>query len=152
MAGRIVRQHPGHIIVRISLTGGKSPTGDRGFNEEMRNAWAAGKVLNLFVDEYRCPMPAWVAARAAWELLGQGAVGTFHLNGAERLSRLEIGELLARRHPELSPKIVATSRADYQGPPRPPDTSLNCEKVQQLLSFRVPGFSEWLAANPEEDF
>ena len=37
-AEEIVRQHPGHIIVRISLTGGKSPTGDRGFNEEMRNA------------------------------------------------------------------------------------------------------------------
>ena len=151
-AEEIVRQHPQHIILRISLTGGKSPTGDRGFNEEMRNAWKAGKVLNLFVDEYRCPMPAWVAARAAWELLGQGATGTYHLNGAERLSRLEIGQLVAGRHPELEPRIVATSRADYKGPPRPPDTSMNCEKAQRLLSFPIPAFSEWLEANPEEDF
>src|SRR5207253_846467 len=48
-AEQIVRRNPRHCIVRISLTGGISRTGNRGFNEEMKNAWRQGKFLNLFV-------------------------------------------------------------------------------------------------------
>jgi len=140
----IVRQNPQHCIVRISLTGGTSPKGDRGFNEEMKNAWRHGRALNLFVDEFRCPIGAPVVARAVWELVTRNALGAYHLCGAEKLSRYEIGQLLAERHQELNPKIIAGSRKDYKGPPRPPDTSMNCTKVQQLLSFALPRFSEWL--------
>lgn len=143
-AEETVRRHPRHCIVRISLTGGRSPKGDRGFNEEIKNAWRQGRALNLFVDEFRCPAGAPVIARAVWELACQGAVGTFHLCGAEKLSRYEIGQLLAARHPELNPKIIAGSLRDYQGPPRPPDTTMNCNKIQKLLSFPLPRFSEWL--------
>ena len=139
-----VRRHPQHVIVRISLTGGHSPRGNRGFNEEMKNAWRTGKTLNLFTDEYRCPASANVIARAVWELVVKHARGTFHLCGAERLSRYDIGQLLAARHPDLNPKIAAAFRRDYQGPPRPPDTSMICSKAQQLLSFDLPRFSEWL--------
>jgi len=39
---------------------------------------------------------------------------------------------------------------DYKGPPRSPDTSLDCAKIQKLLSFPLPRFSEWLRANPHE--
>ena len=140
----VVRRNPRHCIVRISLTGGTSPKGDRGFNEEIKNAWRQGRTLNLFTDEFRCPAAAPVVARAVWELATKGAVGTFHLCGAEKLSRYQIGQLLGAKHPELKPKIVAGSHKDYIGPPRPPDTSMDCAKVQRLLSFRLPGLSEWL--------
>lgn len=140
-----VRKHPHHMIVRISLTGGHSPRGNRGFNEEMKNAWRAGKSLNLFTDEYRCPSSADVISRAVWELVDKTAHGTFHLCGAERLSRYDTGQLLAAKHPDLNPKITAATRRDYQGPPRPPDTSMNCSKAQKLLSFELPRFSDWLA-------
>lgn len=143
-AEEIVRRHPRHCIVRISLTGGTSPKGDRGFNEEVKNAWRAGRTLDLFVDEFRCPAAAPVVARSVWELLSAGAIGTYHLCGAEKLSRYEIGQLLAERHPDLNPKMIAGSRRDYKGPPRPRDTSLNCGKVQRLLSFPLPRFSDWL--------
>lgn len=148
-AERSVLANPLHTIVRISLTGGASPARDRAFNEEMQKAWRAGKVLNLFVDEFRSPMAAEVTARAVWELATKKAVGIFHLCGSERLSRFQIGELLATRHPELNPQIVPGSRKDYNGPPRPPDTSLNCAKIQALLSFPLPKFSEWLRAHPQ---
>ena len=141
----LVRNHPSHAIVRISLTGGHSPRGNRGFNEEMKNAWHAGKTLNLFTDEFRCPASADTVARATWELVNNDARGTFHLCGAERLSRYEIGQLLAAKHPDLTPKIHATSRKTYAGPPRPPDTSMICTKAQRLLSFKLPRFSDWLA-------
>jgi dTDP-4-dehydrorhamnose reductase len=144
-AEEIVRKHPRHIIVRLSLTGGHSRNGKRGFNEEMRNAWRAGRTLNLFVDEYRCPSSADVMARAVWDLVAKGARGTFHLCGAERLSRFDIGQLLARKHPDLNPRIDPGSRKDYKGPPRPPDTSMNCAKAQSLLSFEIPRFSDWIA-------
>jgi dTDP-4-dehydrorhamnose reductase len=42
------------------------------------------------------------------------------------------------------------SLKDYRGAPRSPDTSLNCAKIQKLLSFPLPAFTEWLAAHPKE--
>lgn len=140
----IVRQHPSHTIIRLSLTGGHSRDGNRGFNEEMKNAWRDGKILNLFVDEYRCPSSADVVSRAVWEIIKKNARGTFHLCGPERLSRFAIGQMLAEKHSELNPRINATSRTSYQGPPRPPDTSMNCAKTRALLSFDIPRFSDWL--------
>jgi dTDP-4-dehydrorhamnose reductase len=151
-AEQVVLANPRHTAVRISLNGGTSPTGDRGFNEEMRCAWKSGKTLKLFTDEFRCPMPAVVTARAIWELAGQNKPGLYHLCGNERLSRWETGRLVAARSPHLSPRIEPASRKDYAGPPRPADTSLNCATIQKMLSFSLPGLSEWLKTNPHEIF
>ena len=151
-AEQLVLANPNHTVVRLSLNGGASRTGDRGFNEEMRRAWQEGKTLQLFVDEFRCPIPAIVTARAIWELVAQGNPGLFHLAGSQRLSRWQIGQLLAARWPQLNPRLEPVSRKKYTGPPRPADTSLNCAKVQRLLSFHLPGLSEWLQANPQEPF
>jgi len=143
-----VRLHPRHLILRTSLNAGPSPAGDHAFDEQMRLTWGAGRAVNLFTDEFRCPIPAAVTARAVWELVGKNKTGTFHLAGAERLSRFEIGELVAARYPELKPQIIAGSLKEYRGAPRPPDVSLNCAKVQAALSFPLPKFSEWLAEKP----
>jgi len=151
-AEQVVLVNPKHTVVRLSLNGGASPSGDRAFNEEMRRAWQEGKMLKLFVDEFRCPMPAIVTARAIWELIAQGKTGLYHLAGSQRLSRWEMGRLIAARSPQLNPRLEPSSRKDYTGPPRPPDTSLNCAKVQRLLSFPLPGLGEWLQANPDEPF
>ena len=146
LAEAIVLSNPNQVVVRTSLNAGHSPTGDRAFNEEMRNAFAAGKMLNLFEDEFRCPIPAEVTARAIWEIVGES--GIFHLCGAERLSRYEIGQLVAQNHPELNPKIVRGSLRDYQGSPRSPDTSMDCSKIQAKLSFPLPKFSDWVRQQP----
>ncbi|MBI3880210.1 MAG: SDR family oxidoreductase [Verrucomicrobia bacterium] len=144
-AEQIVLRNPRHLVVRTSLNYGTSPSGTSAFNEEMAAALRAGRPLNLFADEYRSPIPAVVTARAVWELVSKNATGLFHVAGAERLSRFRIGELVAEKHPELNPRLIPGSRHDYQGAPRPPDTSFNCMKAQALLSFRLPKFSEWLA-------
>lgn len=139
-----VLKNPRHTVVRTSLNYGASLTGNRSFNEEMMTAWAAGKTLSFFIDEFRCPIPAVVTARVLWELLNQGARGLYHAAGLERLSRWDIAECVARRHPEIIAHRKAESRASYQGPPRPADTSLNCSRVQALLPFSLPRFSEWM--------
>lgn len=151
-AEQIVLANPRHTVVRTSLNGGASPTGDRGFNEQMRLAFQAGRTLTLFTDEFRSPIAADETARAVWALAMRGATGLYHVAGAERLSRWQIGRLIAARWPQLHPKIEATSLSGYQGPPRAPDTSLNCAKAQRLLSFPLPRFSEWLNTHPDVVF
>jgi len=149
-AEQIILRNPRHTVIRTSLNAGISPTRDRGFNEEMRAAWKDGRTLNLFVDEFRCPIPAVVTARAIWELAEKRATGLFHVAGAERLSRVDIGHALASRWPQLIPLIKAGSLNDYSGLPRSPDTSLNCAKGQAILSFPLPRFTQWLRENPGE--
>ncbi|HLH52338.1 MAG TPA: SDR family oxidoreductase [Verrucomicrobiae bacterium] len=151
-AEKIILSNPNHTVVRTSLNGGQSPTRDRGFNEQIRRAWEAGKNLTLFTDEFRCPIAAAVTARAVWELVTRERPGLYHLAGRERLSRWQIGQLMAARWPKFQSQIAPGSAADYPGAPRSPDTSLNCDKIQALLSFPLPGLTEWLAAHPDEEF
>lgn len=151
-AERIVLKNPGHTVIRTSLNAGASPTGDHSFNEEIRKAWELGRTLNLFTDEFRSPIAAIETTRAVWQIAARGGKGIFHVAGSERLSRFQIGELLAHRWPHLKPKITASSLKTYQGAPRPPDTSLNCNKAQSLVGFKLPAFSEWLPQNPAAGF
>ncbi len=143
-AEQIVLTNPRHLVVRTSLNGGVSPKRNRGIDEQARIAWTNGQTLRLFTDEYRSPIDASVTARAIWELALANVTGIFHVAGAERLSRFELGKLLAARWPELNPRIEPASLAEYRGAPRPPDCSLNCAKAQALLSFPLPRYSEWL--------
>lgn len=151
-AEAVVLRNPRHAVVRTSLNGGASPTGDRGFNEEMRRMFRAGQVLNLFTDEFRSPLPALVTARAVWELSAQKVSGIYHLAGREKMSRWDIGRLIAARCPELQPQLRAGSLREYRGAPRAPDTTLDCTKAQQRLSFPLPGLAEWLKENPAAAF
>jgi dTDP-4-dehydrorhamnose reductase len=147
-AERVVLQNPRHTVVRTSLNGGPSPSGIRGFDEQIRHAWEKSQTLRLFTDEFRSPIPASITARAVWELLAMNRPGVYHIAGAERMSRWQIGQLLASLWPDIKPKMEATSLKEYSGAPRSPDTSLNCDKVQRLLSFPLPRFSEWVTSRP----
>ncbi len=151
-AEEIVLANSRHTVVRTSLNGGTSPSGDRGFNEQLRQAFENGRTVQLFTDEFRSPIPAAETARAVWQLATSHHTGLFHVAGTERLSRWQIGQLIADRWPQLNPKLAAESLTSYRGAPRPPDTSLNCSKVQRLLSAPLPGLSHWLAAHSAEVF
>jgi len=143
-AERIVLANPRHSVVRTSLNYGTSPAGDRAFNEEMFRAWAAGRTTRLFTDEFRCPIPAAVTAQAVWELAAAEQPGLYHLAGAERLSRWEVGQLVAAHDANVPARMEPCSLREYRGAPRPPDTSLNCAKIQKLLTAPLPRFSAWL--------
>jgi dTDP-4-dehydrorhamnose reductase len=144
-AERAVLQNPRHTVVRIVLTAGTSETGDRSFVEDMCRTAKAGKDVTLYADEFRCPLPAGVIARAIWELVDRKQPGLYHLGGSERLSRWEIGEALLPWYTELKGRLIHGSARNHAGSPRPADLSLRCDKIQRLLSFRIPGFCEWLA-------
>ena len=151
-AEQIVLANPKHTVIRTSLNGGTSASGSRAFNEELRVAWQAGRTLRLFTDEFRSPIPAIATARAVWGLAVQNRPGLYHVAGRERLSRWEIGRLIAARWPQLQPRLEPCSLRDFPGAARSPDTSLNSAKAQALLSFPLPGLAAWLATNPDEPF
>ena len=150
-AEKIILKNPRHLVVRTSINSGTSPSGNRAFNEQLhRSLQNAGQGMKLFTDEFRCPIPAVETARAVWELTEKKCSGIYHVAGAEKLSRFQIGELLVKRWPELTAKIKSGSAKDFPGPPRALDTSMDISKVQKVLSRPLPKFSEWLAANPQE--
>jgi len=151
-AEQIVLKNPRHLVVRTSVNGGISRAGDRGFNEQLRLSLQKSDGMKLFTDEFRSPIPAIETARAVWELAGKNCAGIFHVAGAEKLSRWQIGQLLAGRWPEIKTKIEPGSAKDFPGPPRALDTSLDISRAQKLLSKPLPGLSAWLAANPNEVF
>jgi dTDP-4-dehydrorhamnose reductase len=146
-----VLQNPRHTVVRIVLTAGTSLNGDRSFVEDMSRAAQRGQAMTLYRDEFRCPLPAGVIARAVWELVHRGGTGLYHLGGRERLSRWEIGRTLVPWYPELQGHLREGLSGSHTGAPRPPDLSLNCDKLQGLLSFPIPGFLEWVQARAQRE-
>lgn len=151
-AEQIILKNPKHLVVRTSLNGGISRTGDRGFNEQLHKALATGQGMKLFTDEFRCPIFAGETARAVWKLVENNCAGIFHLAGAEKLSRFQIGQLLVPRWPDIKAKLESGLAKDFPGPPRALDTSLDISKVQKVLSRPILGLSEWLKENPAEPF
>ena len=152
-AERVVLRNPRHTVVRIVLTAGVSKHGTRSFVEDMSRAAKSGKPVTLYGDEFRCPLPAGAVARAIWELLLRSTPGLYHLGGRERLSRWEIGQALLPWYSELQGCLIEGSARTHRGAPRPADLSLNCEKVQSVLSFPLPAFRRWLEdrKHPSDD-
>ena len=146
LAEEIVLKNPRHLVVRTSLNYGASRAGNRGFNEQLKLSLLNSSGMKLFTDEFRCPIPGIETARAVWELIEKNCAGIYHVAGAEKLSRWQIGQLLVKRWPEIKTKIKSGSARDFPGPPRALDTSLDISKVQKVLSAPLPGLTEWLAA------
>jgi dTDP-4-dehydrorhamnose reductase len=151
-AEKIVLKNPRHMVIRTTINGGVSKSGARGFNEQLRLSLQGGKPMRLFTDEFRSPIFAGETARAIWELAEKNCAGIFHVAGAEKLSRWQIGQLLIKRWPEIRTKIESALAKDFPGPPRALDVSLDISKVQKVLSKPLPGLTGWLIANPDEPF
>ncbi|MGH7941697.1 MAG: SDR family oxidoreductase [Limisphaerales bacterium] len=151
-AEQIVLKNPGHLVLRTSINGGISAAGGRGFNEQLRRALESGRGMTLFTDEFRSPLFAGETARAVWELAERACAGIIHVAGAEKLSRLQIGQLLLKRWPNIKAAIKPGSARDFPGPPRALDASLDVSKAQKLLAKPLPGLTDWLSTNPAEPF
>jgi len=150
LAEQIVLTNKLHTVVRTSLNYGFSLDGNRSFNEVMVNQWIEGKTLQLFKDEYRSPIPSSILAECIVKILEENLTGIFHICGTKKLSRYEIGLLIAKRLQIEDAKINPISVKDYTAEPRPLDTSLNCEKIQKTLNIALPEFSKWIEKQPLE--
>ncbi len=135
------------VIVRTSLIYGPSPRGDRGIDERLGIAIRAGRPLRLFADEFRAPMSAANLADAVLELAGSPHTGTYHMAGAECLSRHEIGLTITRHYGWPTDTIQATRAADApMNPPRPTKLVLDTSKARAVLTTKLLGLREGLKA------
>lgn len=137
----------GACVVRSTPILGNTPAGDRTPHERMFLDWKAGKVARLFAEEVRQPVAAPNLAAACVELAERGNLsGIFHWGGAEAVTRLELGERIARRF-GLDPAglVEGISYAEVPGlPPRPRDLSVELHPLAGKLTTRPQGIDEIL--------
>lgn len=126
------------VVARTSLILGDGESQ----HERLVHALAGGAEGALFDDEGRCPVHVADLAHALVELAGADVQGVLHVAGADAMSRLELGRLIARRDGLDADRLRGRSRA---GVPGPLDVRLDSSQAARLLQTRVRGAREFLA-------
>ncbi|NYE34905.1 dTDP-4-dehydrorhamnose reductase [Nocardioides cavernae] len=128
------------VVARTSLVLGDG----RSQHEALVHALAGGADGVLFDDERRCPVHVEDLAAALVELAGSDVRGVLHLGGADAMSRLEMGRLVARRD-GLDPGALRAGRRADLPDPGPIDVRLDSRRAAHLLATRLRGAREFLA-------
>ncbi|MEV4638994.1 sugar nucleotide-binding protein [Actinoplanes sp. NPDC049548] len=121
---------PDAVLVRTSLIVGD----ERSKQVQLALALATGRTRGaLFTDEYRCPIDATDLAAAILELATSGYAGIINVAGPERMSRADLGRLVAAAH-NVDPAAVPTCTAAEGGlGPRPANVVLDSSRATTLL-------------------
>ena len=138
-------EHAGALVIRTSLLVGSS-------GDMLRPAYECGTMVSrqpvtLYRDEWRSPTHVDDLVRASWELAALDVTGVYHVAGAERLSRVELGRVLAVLFRYKTERILEADRP----PDRPRDTSLDSRRVAALLGWApraLSGFAAPAAPHP----
>jgi dTDP-4-dehydrorhamnose reductase len=138
----VAAAHPGAAIVRTSLIYGFEPI-DK-ISQFALDVASGRRDERLFVDEYRCPVFVGDLAAALLELMALPYAGVLNIAGAERLSRFEFGQLLARAWGYDPGGLRGASSAES-----PVRRARNCTlaigRAQSLLHTKLRGVREVLA-------
>jgi len=122
-------EHPGAIVIRASLFTGESGVVMRP-SYECDNL-IRGQPVTLYRDEWRSPVHVDDVVRAAWDLVGRGFRGVFHVAGPDRLSRFELGQVLCAMF-QFDPGLL---REGPRPQDRPMDTSLDSRYTTEILGW-----------------
>jgi dTDP-4-dehydrorhamnose reductase len=131
---------PDAVVARTSLIlgDGRSP------HERLVHELARGGDGALFEDERRCPVHVADLAAALVELAGNDVAGVLHVAGADGMSRLELGRLVARRDGLDADALRGTTRALAQVA-GPVDVRLDSSLAATVLETRLRGAREFLS-------
>jgi dTDP-4-dehydrorhamnose reductase len=134
---RVLAADPAALVVRLPLLWGDSFGRGLGASDALQIALERGERPRLFVDEHRTPLDVENAARALLELAERREAGRLHVAGPERLSRLELAELLLGGRGE---RAQAARRAELGlDASRPADVSLDATRARGLLDTPLLG-------------
>jgi len=137
---------PSAAVARVALVVGRGHGPRATASEAIARALRAGQVLRLFTDELRTPVDPESVTAALALLLERGGSGRFHLGGAERVSRHDLGLRAARLLSLPADGIEAAVQSDHSGPePRPADTSLDSTRAHRELGWTPRPLDEALA-------
>ena len=145
-AESIVHSLSNSAVVRISLLFGPMRNQRPGLFDWLAEALRASQPITLFADEWRTPLGLLPAARALHALGRSDFTGTIHLGGPERMSRLEMGQRLARFLGVADTALIAGQRDSEPGAePRPQDVSLDSTLWRSRFpQIRLPDFESAL--------
>jgi dTDP-4-dehydrorhamnose reductase len=138
----ILQAYPEGTICRLPFLIGLPGPGGRGVLP-MLEAMREGKPLRLFVDEYRTPLV--VRDVVAGLLIALERVrGILHLGGPERISRYNLGRLVAEVFDQGEAVLIPTPQRDVvTAAPRPLDVSLDSSMAFEM-GFRPVRLEEQL--------
>jgi dTDP-4-dehydrorhamnose reductase len=131
---------PDAVVARTSLILGDG----RSQHERLVHELARGGDGALFEDERRCPVHVADLAAALVELAGNDVAGVLHVAGADGMSRLELGRLIARRDGLDVATLRGTTRALAQVA-GPVDVRLDSSLAATVLETRLRGAREFLS-------
>jgi dTDP-4-dehydrorhamnose reductase len=131
---------PDAVVARTSLILGDG----RSQHERLVHELARGGDGALFEDERRCPVHVADLAAALVELAGNDVTGVLHVAGADGMSRLELGRLIARRDGLDAAALRGTTRALAQVA-GPVDVRLDSSLAATVLETRLRGAREFLS-------
>jgi len=134
--------YPAIALCRMPLMFGAPSPVSPSFLQGMVSNLQAGKEVNLFTDEFRTPASAKAASQGLLLAVEQQLSGIWHLGGKDRISRYDLGLLLADILKLPTDLIKPGKQADVvMVAPRSPDTSLDSSKAfalgYQPLSLRA---------------
>ncbi len=128
-----------YLIVRVALMYGNGNGTHGCFTDWMRDGLQRKEDVSLFTDQYRTPLYVKDASLAILELAENAPSNeTYHLGGSERLNRYEFGQKFCQIF-DYDPKYLRAVTMDEMKSlaQRGADCSLNINKAQKLLSFRL---------------
>ncbi len=121
--------YPQAAICRLPLLIGWWKDATRGHLRAFVESAKTGGTIKLFTDEWRSPLAVDSAAAGIIFAL-ENLSGIYHLGGAERLSRFELGQKIVKTFELQETLISATRQSDVpMFAPRPRDVSLNSGKA-----------------------
>jgi dTDP-4-dehydrorhamnose reductase len=132
---------PDAAIVRTSLIYGFAPI-DK-ISRFTLDVAAGRSEARLFTDEYRCPIYVEDLAAALLELASLDYAGVLNIAGPERLSRYELGVLIARAW-GVDPTTLPQGLSAESPVRRPRNCTLDIARARSLLKTRLRGISEVL--------
>ena len=125
--------YPAIALCRMPLMFGAPSPVSASMIQGMINNLKTGKEMNLFIDEFRTPASARAASQGLLLAIEQQVRGVLHLGGKERISRYDLGILLANLMQLPVDLIKPGKQADVSmAAPRSPDTSLDSSKAFAL--------------------
>jgi dTDP-4-dehydrorhamnose reductase len=134
----VLGECPGALVVRTSLLLARGRDHVARLESDL-----AGPGATLYTDEWRSPILAADLGRALIELLVTDAQGVLHLGGPERMTRFELGVVLARALGLDPARIHRGSRVTAPPPPRPDDVSLDSSRaIGRLARTRIRTVAE----------
>lgn len=127
------------VVIRFPILFGPTLLGPPRFVDGMIAKLRRGEPVTLFNDEWRSPLAVDVAAEALVAAADAGLTGLFHVGGGDRLTRYDMGRIVADLLGLDASRLIAASRLSADAPePRPADTSLVCDRWRAACPHSPP--------------